>query len=213
MAEALTAAAVRAELGAEASADEGAKIRNRMTDERTEVIGVRMATVFAIAKKNERMPLPEVDRMLDSDAYEMRMVAVSILEFRARRKGVDRSPLYELWMRRLDRIDTWDLIDRSAPRVVGWYRVDRRRRRLGRTPSRRFGRVAHPSPSARRFRGVSSVLRCAPVLRHSTVTALHTPDVPVGKERRDRRACEPVEEDLPCRRAHSSGTRPIHRIE
>ena len=35
--------------------------------------------------------------------------------------------LYDLWMRRLDRIDTWDYIDRSAPRVVGWYLLDKPR--------------------------------------------------------------------------------------
>lgn len=98
-----------------------------MTDAGTEVIGVRMGAVFDIAKANARMPLSEVDRLLDSDAYEMRMVAVSILDFQARTKGVDRRALYELWMRRLDRIDTWDYIDRAAPRVVGWYLLDKPR--------------------------------------------------------------------------------------
>jgi 3-methyladenine DNA glycosylase AlkD len=127
MPEPLTAGAVRAELEAAASADEEVKTRKRMTDDRTEVIGVRVGTVFDIAKRFERMPLAEVDRLLDSDAYEMRMVAVSVLDFRARRADADREALYELWMRRLDRIDTWDLIDRSAPRVVGRYLVDRPR--------------------------------------------------------------------------------------
>ena len=122
-----TAAGVRAALEAEASVDERGKIQKRMTDERTEVIGVRMGTVFAIAKANTRMPLAEVDRLLDSDAYEMRMVAVSILDFQARAKNADRSALYELWMRRLDRIDTWDYIDRAAPRVVGGFLLDRPR--------------------------------------------------------------------------------------
>ncbi|MEV4689171.1 DNA alkylation repair protein [Microbacterium sp. LWH3-1.2] len=64
-----------------ASVDEAVKIRRRMTHQRTEVIGVRTGTVFDIAKANERMLLSEVDRLLDSDAYEMRMVAVSILDF------------------------------------------------------------------------------------------------------------------------------------
>lgn len=98
-----------------------------MSDERTEVIGVRMGTVFDIAKSNERMPLSEVDRLLDTDAYEMRMVAVSILDFQARAKNPDRAALYELWMRRQDRIDTWDFIDRAAPRVLGGYLLDRPR--------------------------------------------------------------------------------------
>ena len=60
----------------------------------------------------------------------MRVVAVSILDFKARVRGLtdaDRKALYDLWMRRLDRIDTWDCIDRSAPRVVGWYLLDKPR--------------------------------------------------------------------------------------
>ncbi|MET0780269.1 MAG: DNA alkylation repair protein [Microbacterium sp.] len=122
-----TAADVHAALEAAASVDARARIQKRMTDEVTQVIGVRMGTVFEIAKVNTGMPLPEVDRLLDSDAYEDRMVAVSILDFKARANNVDREALYELWMRRLDRIDTWDYIDRSAPRVVGWYLLDKPR--------------------------------------------------------------------------------------
>jgi 3-methyladenine DNA glycosylase AlkD len=122
-----TAEGVRAALEAAASVEERGKIQGRMTDAGTQVIGVRMGTVFEIARANARMPLSEVDRLLDSDAYEMRMAAVSILDFQARTKGVDRAALYELWMRRLDRIDTWDYIDRAAPRVVGWYLLDKPR--------------------------------------------------------------------------------------
>ena len=119
-----TAEDVRAALEAAASVDQRDKIQQRMTDESIRVIGVRMGTVFAIAKANTGMPLTEVDRLLDSDAYEERMVAVSILDFKARTKNADRAALYDLWMRRLDRIDTWDYIDRSAPRVVGGYLLD-----------------------------------------------------------------------------------------
>ena len=126
----MTAEAVRAALEAAASVDERAKIRKRMDDAGTQVIGVRMGTVFDIAKANTRMPLAEVDRLFDSDVYEVRVVAVSILDFKVRARGLGdagRKDLYDMWMRRLDRIDTWDYIDRSAPRVVGWYLLDKPR--------------------------------------------------------------------------------------
>ena len=121
---------MRAALEAAASVDERAKIQRRMTDEVTSVIGVRMGTLFDIAKTNTRMPLPEVAALLDTDVYELKMVAVSILDFKARIRGLgeaERRALYELWMSRVDRIDTWDYIDRSAPRVVGWYLLDKPR--------------------------------------------------------------------------------------
>lgn len=122
-----TAESVRIALEAEASVDERAKIQRRMTDDRIEVIGVRMGTVFDIAKANGRMPLAEVERLLESDVYELRMVAVSVLDFKARARDADRQALYDVWMRQLDHIDTWDYIDRAAPRVVGWYLLDKPR--------------------------------------------------------------------------------------
>ncbi|UOE42732.1 DNA alkylation repair protein [Agromyces larvae] len=125
-----TAADVRRQLEASASLAEREKTMKRMTDAATPVLGVRMGTVFAIAKANVGMPLAEVDRMLDDDTYEVRVAAVSILDFTARQRrttDADRRAMFELWMRRLDRLDTWDLIDRAAPRVIGWYLLDKPR--------------------------------------------------------------------------------------
>jgi 3-methyladenine DNA glycosylase AlkD len=120
----LTAMTVETALRHAANEVERAKIAKRMTDDQTQVLGVRMATVFAIAKAHAAMDLTEVDRLFDSDFYELRLVAVSVLDFQARRPRLtrdERGAIYEQWMRRLDRINTWDYIDRSAPRVVGLH--------------------------------------------------------------------------------------------
>ena len=122
-----TAASARAELETSATEVERAKTLKRMAVPAPPVIGVRMGTVFEIAKQHSRMSLAEVDRLLDDDAYEARMVAASVLDFKARARGItkaERAALYWLWMRRLDRFDTWDFIDRAAPRVIGWYLLD-----------------------------------------------------------------------------------------
>jgi 3-methyladenine DNA glycosylase AlkD len=57
------------------------------------------------------------------------------MDWKARRKATgddERRALYELYLRRHDRIDNWDLVDRSAPYVVGGYLADHPRDELRR---------------------------------------------------------------------------------
>jgi len=93
-------------------------------------IGVRMGQVFALAKEFMNMPLDEVEKLLESSIHEVRVGAVSIMDFQARNKktsGERKKELFDLYIRRHDRINTWDLVDRSAPYVVGGYLFDKKR--------------------------------------------------------------------------------------
>jgi 3-methyladenine DNA glycosylase AlkD len=93
-------------------------------------MGVRMGQVFALAKEFMDMPLTEIEKLLDSPIHEARVGAVSIMDFQARSKKTSeqrRKELFELYIRRHDRINTWDLVDRSAPYVVGGYLFDKPR--------------------------------------------------------------------------------------
>jgi 3-methyladenine DNA glycosylase AlkD len=97
------------------------------------ILGVRMGQVFALAKEFMDTPLPEVEKMLERPIREMRVGAVSIMDFQARSKkttDVRRKELFDLYIRRHDRINTWDLVDRSAPYVVGGYLFDKPRKIL-----------------------------------------------------------------------------------
>lgn len=97
------------------------------------IIGVRMGQVFALAKEYMNMELDEVEKMLESPIHEMRVGAVSIMDFQARSKKTTKEQgkeLFELYIRRHDRINTWDLVDRSAVHVVGGYLFDKPRKVL-----------------------------------------------------------------------------------
>jgi 3-methyladenine DNA glycosylase AlkD len=97
------------------------------------ILGVRMGQVFALAREFVNMSLDEVEKMLESPIHEMRVGAVSIMDFQARNKKTDakrRKELFDLYIRRHDRINTWDLVDRSAPYVVGGYLYDKPRKVL-----------------------------------------------------------------------------------
>jgi len=99
------------------------------------VLGVRFGDVFAVAKAHADMPLADIERLLESPYYELRMGAVSIMDFQARDKRITpekRKALFDLYLRRHDRINNWDLVDRAAPHVVGGYLADKPRTVLGR---------------------------------------------------------------------------------
>ena len=93
-------------------------------------IGVRMGDVFALAKEFIDMPLKEIERLLESPIHEARVGAVSIMDFQARNKKTTeprKKELFDLYLRRHDRINNWDLVDRSAIYVVGSYLSDKPR--------------------------------------------------------------------------------------
>lgn len=93
-------------------------------------IGVRMGQVFALAKEFIDMAPGEIEKLLDSPVHEVRAGAVSIMSKQASRKKTTdarRTELYELYLRRHDRIDNWDLVDLGAGNVVGAYLVDKPR--------------------------------------------------------------------------------------
>ncbi len=92
-----------------------------------------MGQVFALAKEYMNMPLDEVEKMLESPIHEMRVGAVSIMDFQARSKKTTderRKELFDQYIRRHDRINTWDLVDRAAPHVVGSYLFEKPRKIL-----------------------------------------------------------------------------------
>jgi 3-methyladenine DNA glycosylase AlkD len=93
-------------------------------------IGARMGQVFTLAKEFIEMPLGEIEKLLESPIHEARVGAVSIMDWQARSKktpGERRKELFDLYLRRHDRINNWDLVDRSAPYVVGGYLFDKPR--------------------------------------------------------------------------------------
>jgi hypothetical protein len=93
-------------------------------------IGVRMGQVFALAKEFIEMSPVEIEKLLESPLHEARVGGVSIMDWQARNKKTTedrRKELFDLYIRRHDRINNWDLVDRSAIYVVGAYLLNKPR--------------------------------------------------------------------------------------
>ena len=93
-------------------------------------IGVKMGNVFALGKEFSEMPVSEIEKLMESPIHEVRAGAMSIMGQCA--KGKKCSPerlkdLYDLYIRRHDRINNWDLVDLASYYVVGKYLEDKPR--------------------------------------------------------------------------------------
>jgi 3-methyladenine DNA glycosylase AlkD len=98
-------------------------------------IGVPMGRIFSLAKEFMALAPDQIEALLESPIHEVRVGAVSVMDWQARSRkttGTRRKELFDLYLRRHDRIDSWDLVDRSAPYVVGQYLADRPRTLLDR---------------------------------------------------------------------------------
>jgi len=90
-------------------------------------IGVRMGQVFALAKEFIDMPPSEIEKLLASPVHEVRAGGCSIMGKQATHKKTPesrRKELYDLYLRRHDRINNWDLVDLGSYKVVGSYLFD-----------------------------------------------------------------------------------------
>jgi 3-methyladenine DNA glycosylase AlkD len=103
---------------------------NDLGSETDEFKDVSMGQVFALAKELIDMPPDEVENLLESPIHKVRAGAVSTMDWQARNKKTTekhRKELFDLYIRCHDRINDWDLVDRSAPYVVGGYLFDKPR--------------------------------------------------------------------------------------
>ena len=90
-------------------------------------IGVRMGQVFALAAAFIEMQPGEIEKLLESPIHEIRAGGCSIMGKQATSKKTSesrRKELYDLYLRRHDRINNWDLVDLGAYKVVGSYLFD-----------------------------------------------------------------------------------------
>ena len=96
-------------------------------------LGVTVPEQRKIALRNVDLPLDEVARLLESPLHEHRFTALEILVAKyARANAANRSRIFAFYLRHADRVNNWDLVDTSAPYIVGEHLKRRPRKRLDR---------------------------------------------------------------------------------
>ncbi|MEZ4830909.1 MAG: DNA alkylation repair protein [Caldilineaceae bacterium] len=89
--------------------------------------GIRVPVQRTVARRFDKLPLAETGRLLHSPFHEDRLTALLILVRQFRRKQADHAAIYDLYLRNTAYINNWDLVDSSAPQIVGAFLADKPR--------------------------------------------------------------------------------------
>jgi 3-methyladenine DNA glycosylase AlkD len=96
-------------------------------------LGLTMPQIRALAKECSDLTHADIEALLESPWHESRSLAVVLLAYRyPRADAAMQRAIYALYLRRADRINNWDLVDISAPNVVGAHLLTRSRAPLHR---------------------------------------------------------------------------------
>ncbi|MFC1700177.1 DNA alkylation repair protein [Patescibacteria group bacterium] len=94
-------------------------------------LGIKTAVTKEIAKKYMDISLTENEKLLQSNIHTHRGVALRILIHKFEKADEKlRNKIYKLYLRNTKYINNWDLVDISAPNIVGVYLLDKDRKIL-----------------------------------------------------------------------------------
>jgi 3-methyladenine DNA glycosylase AlkD len=96
-------------------------------------LGISVPEQRKIALRHVNLSLDDVARLLESPIHEHRFTALEILVAKyARADETNRSQIFAFYLRHSGRANNWDLVDTSAPYIVGEYLKRRPRKWLDR---------------------------------------------------------------------------------
>lgn len=90
-------------------------------------LGITVPVQREVAKKYSILTLEQLQELMNSKIHEHRFVALVILMQRykkARKNGVDKMRLFQFYLKNTHRINNWDLVDVSAPNIVGDFSIN-----------------------------------------------------------------------------------------
>lgn len=89
-------------------------------------IGIPVPQLRAYANQYKRLGLQEISILLSSKIHEERALALFILTYQfSKADGHQQDEIYAFYMQHLPYINNWNLVDTSAPHIVGAYLFDK----------------------------------------------------------------------------------------
>jgi 3-methyladenine DNA glycosylase AlkD len=88
--------------------------------------GINVPTEHIIARKYKNLTLKEIELLLTNKYHECRTVALMIMKLQWNKANKeDRKKLFDCYLANRKHINNWDLVDISAPTIVGRWLLDK----------------------------------------------------------------------------------------
>jgi 3-methyladenine DNA glycosylase AlkD len=89
-------------------------------------LGIKVPEQRKVAKKYKDLSLNELQELLKSKIHEHRLTSLIILVDRYEKaKEQEKKNIFDFYMKNTENINNWDLVDISAPNIVGGYLNDK----------------------------------------------------------------------------------------
>lgn len=141
-------------------------------------LGLTVPAIRRVAARHRSLAFPDVARLLRSPFHEERFAALEILVMRYEGGSeAEQERVFRFYLSHTGRINNWDLVDTSAPYIVGEHLAERPRQvlyRLARSRNLWERRIAVVSTFAFIRRGeLSDTFRLAEILLNDTHDLMH----------------------------------------
>ncbi|MDP2924004.1 MAG: DNA alkylation repair protein [Candidatus Omnitrophota bacterium] len=94
-------------------------------------LGVRVPYIRKIAKHYKSLPLGDIAKLLHSPIHEERLLALLILILQFNQaNATDKNKIYNFYLKNSRYINNWDLVDLTAPNIVGEFLIARSKKQL-----------------------------------------------------------------------------------
>lgn len=98
-----------------------------------EFIGVTVPNQRAVSKKfYQQIPLADIESLLNEPIHEYRLTALfmMVLKYQKSKSQGDKDSIVDLYLRNIERVNNWDLVDSSAHLILGAHLMNRDRQLL-----------------------------------------------------------------------------------
>ena len=92
-------------------------------------LGIVVPNQRKIAKDFSQLDLGKIEKLLNSKIHEHRLTGLFILIDRYK-KSKDKKTEFDFYVRNIKNINNWDLVDLSAPNIIGNFLLDKNRKIL-----------------------------------------------------------------------------------